>query len=208
MTKKELAYKIIHSLEGGKFKVSESRYDVRYVMRFIEDAYGYMIKNSFFDGKRYSDRYDTIPEEFISTFEDVDIKKNDNRDVYYSKLPGRIISIYEDRGLKSISWMQDDKPFIRVSPGSSGAWGSLESSALHGNIGYWVEGNNIIYKNMDNVDTDKDKVLVRMLSGIETLKDDDTIPMPIDYEYEITMMVKDLLQGKKTVEEDTTNDNA
>jgi len=208
MTKRELAYKIIHSLEGGKFNISESRYDIRYVMGYISQAYTYLIKKAFFDSKRYSDRYDGLPEEFISVFEDVDVKKNESRGIYYSDVPGTVISIYEDRGIKSISWMKDDEHFIRVSSGAAGVWGALESNLLGGKIGYWLEGKKIVYKNMNNIDPSNTTVLVRMLSGIELFDDNDTIPMPSDYEYEITMMVKDLLREKKTVEEDIVNDNA
>lgn len=205
LTKEKIARQVIHLNSGGAITGERNRFDVRYIMSFIEPALNYLIQKYFFTS-RNEDSYQ-IPDEFITSFYEVPILLDNSRKLYYSDLPGSIISLPDDRGLRHVSPMEDETDqFIRMPAGATGAWSKLEACDLEGEKGYWLEGRKIYYHNLPYQFKTDGVLLIKMIQSVNDLEEDEDIPMPGSMELELIETVRRLLM-EKNQPEGVVNDN-
>ncbi len=202
MTKKEAYELVIDRLSGGD-PSAVNKYHPEIVYKNIELARNFMIKVEFNEA-RNAGTYD-INGEFISAFNCVPVKYDECRDEYYSKLPGRIISLPMNRGLRSVSPTKGQQtPFNIVPNGSAGVFEGLEAQYLAGTECY-VEGDKIYYRALDHANVKQ--VLIKMVASINDLDEDEQIPIPADKETMLLDKVVEMLTDSKVTIQDKHNDS-
>lgn len=210
LTKRQIANQVIHLKSGGSNTGERDRYNIRYIMSFIEPAINYLIQKHFFLW-RNEDSYSVV-DEFCTTYNDVPVKFDTVRKLYYSDLPGSLISIPDDRGLRQISYMEGEdggaSHMIRIPSGGTGAWNELEATDLMGQKGYWPEPGKVFYKNLPYELKTDGKVLIKMIVAVPDLGEDDIIPMPGSMELELIETVRRLLDEKNQPEGIVNDNNA
>ena len=206
MTKKELAYQVVHTLSGGNITDTAEKYDERYIMQLSDLAVPFLVKMGYYQ-ERKRDSY-TIPPEFVKSYKDVPIKVDVDRDIYYSELPGVIISILSDKGVKIYPMQDMNSPFIQVKEGAAGAWGNLEAfTTMQADEQlFWIEGKRAYYKDLKYYYINK-TVLISMTASVSGQSDSDQLAIPEDMEFDLVKLVVDWYSGKRTIPEDAVNDN-
>lgn len=200
ITKSIIAEKLLRKLFGGDYPTSRT-IDPRDIYLEAETAYAYVVQ------KYINITGDDISSEFITTYEDVPVLKNTNRNRLYSILPAQLISLNNGGGLRQVSGVKDEGDvFIQMRSGDEGIFYGLEANSLGGKTGYWLEGDRIIYKNLPAYYEGK-TVLVKMISSIYSLPEDEFIPIPAGVETEFEDLVYTRLLPQKQTPKDKINDN-
>jgi hypothetical protein len=135
--KAQLAEQIMNVLEG---KVSgDMKYTYAQIELMVEQQLAYQMKASLFSNYKVGEPIN--PGQFITSFEDVPVKRNDSRKRDYIDLPARFIDLPGVKGVWAIRAMGNDyNTFIPLRLGSSNFTTVDETPFLQGNIGYEVEG--------------------------------------------------------------------
>jgi len=197
ITKGALAELIINNESGGD-PSDDTKYNPRMVQKTIGIVYGALIKVNITEG-------DGINGDFVKAFENIEIKYNSDRDEHYSDLPAKLVSLPRDQGLREVTPMQDRTGAFKISPNSSQAiYGKLFAGGFAGETGLYIEGDKIFYINLKQ---GQKTVLVKMIADIDSLDEDEQIPVPASKETVLYDMVVAKLQGLKATPEDKYNDS-
>ncbi len=201
-----LAEKILRRIYGGDYPPSTG-VKKQDVYLEIEAARNSLIQ------KLLNQSQDDISSEFESVYEDVLVLKNVNRDRFYSVLPAQLISLVIKNnssngiGVRQISGMKDEYDvFIPMNSNDSGVFYGLEAGGLGGKVGYWIENDKVIYENLPYYWENK-TVLIKMISSIYSLTEDDFIPIPAGEELNLEDLVYQRMAGMKATPNDKLSDN-
>ncbi len=202
VTKGEFSELVIDLLSGGDSS-TENKYHPEIVWKAAEFIYASIVAQSFFkdaDGNAYD-----INGDFITAFKNVDVKLDSDRDEKYSDLPTGIISVKDNRGLRQVSSMKDQKTVFTLIPnGALATHFGLESSALNPYTEMYVEGGKIFYVNINKL---ADKVLIKMIGSISGLGIDNEIPIPANLEKALLDGTLEFLREPKATNQDKINDS-
>lgn len=203
ITKKVLAEKILRRVFGGDIP-STRPFDERDVYLEAETCRNYLIE-------KYLNLYgEDIQGEFISTYEDVPVLRNEARKRFYSVMPAQLVSARSTRnisGIRQVSGVQEEYDvFVPLKSGDLSIFKGLEASGLQCQIGYWIEGDKLFYENMPPDFTGK-TVMVKMISSIYALDEDEYIPIPASVEAELEDMLFERLLRMYETKEDRIPDN-
>ena len=188
ITKEILGEKILRRINGGD-PTTAVNVDVRDIYLEIEAS-----RNSLIQELLNSTSND-ISSEFETTYENVPVLKDVNRNRFYSTLPSQLISLVikgnssNSKGVRQISGMQDEySVFIPTNSNDTGVFYGLEAGNMGGKVSFWVEGNKVFYENMPYYYENK-TVLIKMISSIYSLPEDAFIPIPAGVEKKLEEMV-------------------
>ena len=203
ITKKILAEKILRRVFGGDIP-STKPFDERDVYLEAESCRNYLIE-------KYLNLYgEDIQGEFITTYEAVPVLKNEARNRYYSVMPAQLVSARSTRnisGIRQVSGVQEEYDvFIPLKSGDLSVFNGLEASGLGCQIGYWIESDKLYYENMPAL-FDGKTVMVKMISSIYSLDEDEYIPIPASVEVELEDMIFERLLMMYQTKEDRIPDN-
>lgn len=203
-TKNKLAEQVIRRLNGGDSSV-ESQYDKREIILFIEQALAALVKSEFMASLRIAGPH--IGSQYISSFINVPILRDEDRDEVYSIIPHDYVNLPNDRGIQQVSMMKDQtSAFVPVRNGSTALFSKSPASRLEGRIGFYPEGNRIYYKK-DLLKDGCDKVLIKLIvPSPSELDDDDPYPIPTDMQLPVINEVLKLMGVQ--VQTDDVNDNS
>src|SRR3990167_1034485 len=175
ITKEILGEKILRRINGGD-PTTAVNVDVRDIYLEIEAS-----RNSLIQELLNSTSND-ISSEFETTYENVPVLKDVNRNRFYSTLPSQLISLVikgnssNSIGVRQISGMQDEySVFIPTNSNDTGVFYGLEAGNMGGKVSFWVEGNKVFYENMPYYYENK-TVLIKMISSVYSLPEDAFIP--------------------------------
>ena len=142
-TKKQLAEQVIRILNSGDV-TNDNSIDPRELLLAIEQERDRLVRLRLFES--LSQGEGDIPGDVVSTFDSITIKKDAVKNLLYSSLPGRIMSLPRDMGILHVSYTKDQyNAFIRMPNGSLSLYNGLVSSMIGGRGGYWLEGDRIYY---------------------------------------------------------------
>lgn len=154
---------------------------------------------------RLSGKRDSAPisnENYINYV--ADVLTDTTRKMYYTVLPGRILGITGDKGLKEVGPL-DGTPFVPVV--SRAEMAGLED--VVDNSFYWIERSTtdqrIYFKNFN---ASIDKVLVTAILSPDSLADADTVPISEHLESDLVNYMVSIFTGQRQMPEDETIDNS
>ena len=203
-TKKQLAEQIVRILNSGDV-THDNSIDPRELLLAIEQERDRLVRLRLLELLSQGER--NIPGDVVSTFDSITIKKDAIKNLLYSSLPGRIMSLPKDMGLLHVSYTKDQyNAFIRMPNGSLSLYNGLLSSMIGGRGGYWLEGDRIYYNNSVD-DCCGNTVIIKMIMNSGDVNPNDIFPIPPDMESEVIRSVIQLYSPMKTVPNDEQNDN-
>tara|TARA_R110000824_G_scaffold311311_3_gene498485 strand:+ start:2772 stop:3398 length:627 start_codon:yes stop_codon:yes gene_type:complete len=203
-TKKQLAEQITRILNSGDV-THDNSIDPRELLLAIEQERDRLVRLRLFESLSRGEG--EIPGDVVSTFDSITIKKDTIKNLLYSSLPGRIMSLPKDMGILHVSYTKDQyNAFIRMANGSLSLYNGLVSSMIGGRGGYWLEGDRIYYNNSVD-DCCGNTVIIKMIMNSGDVDPNDIFPIPPDMEAEVIRNVMQLYAPMKSVPNDEQNDN-
>ena len=203
-TKKQLAEQIIRILNSGDV-TNDNSIDPRELLLAIEQERDRLVRLRLFESMNQGEG--GIPGDVVSTFDNITIKKDTTKDLLYSSLPGRVMSLPKDMGILHVSYTKDQyNAFIRMPNGSLSLYNGLLSSAIGGRGGYWLEGDRIYY-NSSVDDCCGNTVIIKMVMNSGDVDPNDIFPIPSDLEPEVIRNIIQLYSPMKAAPNDEQNDN-
>jgi hypothetical protein len=201
LTKEQISV-LIADLVGGGDQPQNSKFHPSNIAKLVEVAYNTVIAIDYNQARNEGDH--NINGDFYKTFEDVPVLFNKSRNEYYSEIPCNFISLRNDRGIGMISEMQNQaNAFFPVSANSGAIWEGLEADSECLRPEFYVDGERVYYK---RIPKSVEKVLMRIVSCIDNLEDDEKIPVPAQYEDELLNLVIAKLELEEQSIQDKYND--
>lgn len=202
---RQMAEQILRLLAGGDipsdFEIKEGE-----IILAIGQERDKLVRLRKFEDEKMGSEYAISPS-FLSIYNSVEIKKDETRDLYYSELPGKPMSLTRDEGVWEISFTQGDwDSFKRIPTGSTSLFNGLEASNLEGHIGYTREGEKIYYRGMPK-DLSSNKVLMKLVLDSGSVDPNDPLPMPSDMEADVINLVLRRFMPSVTKPDDKLNDS-
>ena len=203
-TKIKISEQILRLLKSGDV-TSDNDIDIREIILAVEQERDRLVRLRLFESLQMGEMI--VAGDVISSFDSVLIKKDLDKDMLYSNLPGNPLSLPNDYGVWQVSYQSNQKDtFIRMPNGSMGLYNGLTSSSLGGRDGFFVEGNKIYYN--DNVsDCCGHTVLIKMVLNSGSIADDIVFPIPADIQTEVIRNVLQLYGSTLQIPHDEQNDN-
>ena len=189
-TKQQLAEQVLRLLNSGDI-THDSSIDGRELLLAIEQERDRLIRQRLTESMAQGEG--TIP--------------GDVKHLLYSQLPGRPLSLFDDKGIVHVSYTADQaNAFVRIANGNLSLYNGLLSSDIGGRGGYWLEGDRIYYNsNVD--DCCGNTVIIKMIMNAGDVDPSQPFPIPADLESEVIRNVLQLYGSTKAVPNDEVNDN-
>lgn len=170
----------------------------------VKQAFSQLVKLSFFENKKEGDSY--ISGGFIYTFENVDVSKDLNKDLFYSDLPSSTIVLPQELGVYQISPMQDQGSFfVPLRNGDYALMQGLDVSRLEGRYGYFIEGKKVYYTFSPSEKIDY--VLMKLVVAIDNIGDDELIVIPNDMQLQLVQQAVQIYATEVQAKKDIISDN-
>ena len=103
-TKEQLAEQILRLLNSGDV-THDNSVDGRELLLAIEQERDRLIRQRLMESMAQGEG--TIPGDIISAFDSIKIKKDHTKHLLYSQLPGRPLSLFDDKGIVHVSYTAD-----------------------------------------------------------------------------------------------------
>lgn len=175
------------------------------LMLYVEQCLGQLVKLNYFQNKQEGES--TVNGDFIYSFEDVGVKQDEAKSLFYSELPATSMALPHDMGVYGISCMKDQRnAFVRVPNGFMSLYNGLASSNLEGRQGYFLENKRVYYPNMDVADNIKG-VLMKLVVPLGGIEPDEEINIPLDFQHDIVNKTTELFLLEQDRPKDIENDN-
>lgn len=187
-------------VKGGKLDsadVNIKRIDIR---AYLPAAINFALRKQYYLDKQQEEET-SLPNSFIATYENVEIKLNEDRGLRYIDLPARVVPFPKDMGINVVAPMKGNDDFFRMD-------GPYQDSHYDGYISktrYFLEGSRIYFKNLSGAAC---KVLVRMMGSIDEFDDDAEAPIPAGLEPEVIQITYEFLTGQRMMPQDNTNNHS
>jgi len=170
----------------------------------VKQAFSQLVKMSFYENKKEGESY--VSGGFIYTFEDVDVTKDINKNLFYSTLPSSTIVLPQEIGVYQISPMQDQGSFfVPLRNGDYALMQGLEVSRLEGRYGYFIEGKRVYYTFSPSEKIDY--VLMKLVVAIDNIGDDEMIVIPNDMQLQLVQQAAQLYMTEVSAKKDVISDN-
>lgn len=190
-------------LSGGKI-TADFRPSEQELILFVRQAFSNFVKINYFENRKEGETF--IDGGFIYTFDDVEVSKDLNKDMFYSDMPSSTIVLPYEMGVYQISPVKNQGDFyIPLRNGFNALMQGLEVGQLEGRYGYYIEGKRIYYtfKPADAPES----VMMKLVVAIDKVTGDDAIFMPKDMELAIVQQAVQLYMVESKIPPDVTNDN-
>jgi len=202
-TKYQLAEQALRILSGGDVS-KDSETDIRELMIAVSQARDKIVRMELFQ-MIAAGEYD-INSEYLVTYESVAVSKDMAKNLFYSILPAKVITLPKGMGVYQISLMQDQyNAFAPLPANFMSMYRNLPSQGLEGRFGYWQEGARVYYTGVDSVETPT--VLMKLVPASNEVGEDDVFPIPPDKEYDVVSMAIQMYATQKGIRNDQINDN-
>jgi hypothetical protein len=203
-TKFSLAEQCLRILSGGDVS-KDSEIQIREVMLAVSQARDFLVRQELWQLLALGEV--DISGEYITSFEDVAVKKDVNKNLFYSDIPAEYINLPRDTGVYQISLMQDQfNSFVPVSASFLSMYRGLAAQNLNGRKGYFVEKGKVYYTGLESSDN-VEKVLIKLVVASSEIDEDDVFPIPADKELEVIRMAVQMYSMEKQIPNDQLNDN-
>ena len=181
-TQRKIAEQILRRLK--KF-TDESDIDERELMIATHQSLASIVRNRYFQGK--ADETGEVDGSLIYTIHNNDVLMDADSDMYYIKTPSSAISLPFGIDIRRVG-VKKGRGYIEVPNGFLDMHYDMESSMLGGNIGFYREGVNLFFVNMDNSNK-PEKLSVTLVLPFGSLDEDDEMSIPSDMVDEVIEIV-------------------
>lgn len=208
-TKGELIEQVYLKVTGGQPSqdVNVKRFDI---IPFVSAAIQWVLTKEIRQRRReeaqLGEYSSDVEDTFLGTFF-FDVQTDEERCLQYIVLENRLQSLPGNGGLKYVSAPNSDYPFQKLlSQWEDVTVGKILSTS---NITrYWYEKveteERVYFKNLASI---VDKVMVRMVTSLDTLGEDDLVPLPGGLEIEVLDMAVRFFAEQRNMPDDMINDN-
>jgi len=202
LTKAEIAA-LIKEMKSGGDSPNTPKYHSQVIYKLAELARNYFIRMAYNMARNEGTKH--INGDFYSKYENVIVKDETSTDRVYFDLPAKLISLPKDRGLRAVTLMQDtSNHFNIVENGSDATFQGLEADDMGGPEVY-LEGQKAYLRHADNLVGCG--LLVRMISSIDKLDENEVIPIPSEFETDFIDKIVEMLNETKATPQDKHNDS-
>ncbi len=200
-----IAEQIERRISGGDFQTTHP-IDKREIILLIRQTTNFFIRQNLFENIKVGEN--SINGQYLSTFKNVEVKKDTDTDLTFSTLPAKYLELPHDKGLFQISPMKNqfDDVFIPIRAGAAGLFNNSPAGKLEKRIGFWPEGDRVYYK-QDLLKKKIDKVLIKLvIDSPEDIDINDPYPIPPDLEIRIVEHVMGIMMQTGNIVQDKIND--
>jgi len=201
LTKIELS-ELVRDLMSGGDPVREGKFHDTIIWKLADVVLGGLIQEAMWKDPD-SNGYE-INGSFLTTFV-LDVKDDSDRGEKYSELEHSVITLKDNRGLHRVSERGNTEfAFDQVPNGSHDVFRPLEAHNLNPRTEFYQEGNNIYYRNLGLA---VEKVLVKQISAITGLDEDEPIAIPATMEDMFLERIIERLSIQVRAQQDKNNDS-
>lgn len=209
-TKKQQIAEQIHRLLDGGAPSSDTNFDPREIMIFVDQALAYFVKIAIFEGIKNGDV--DVPEPYTVTFSSVTVQKDENLLLNYVDIPALYLNLPKNGGLKGIRAQVSEFPkslsptvpvinsFIPIGNGGLNFVQAHKGPFLQGNVGFWGEGNRAYF------DQDLDKLGIKKIILQLITTSSEAINISLDLEQQVIQYVYNIM-SPKIPQDDLSNTN-
>lgn len=201
MTKGELTESIMIKVNGGRVG-SDTKVRREDISILLGAAINYATIAQYGEHKRETGENE-FPESFISSYPNVAVQEDSDRDLRYVDIPVAILSLPKNYGFQSASPMKGNSLFVQTS------FNDRQQNAYYSNSFaditlYWLEGNRVYFQNLPQI---TDKILLRLIQSLRDIADDEELPIPGGLEISILKIMDEWFMGQKAMPADYKPDN-
>lgn len=201
-SKYKIAEQILRILAGGDISKDEN-IDIREIILAVGQSFASIAERRFFENRSVDTR--RIDGQLIFSFDDVEVKEDKGKNLFYSELPSSIVSLPNGMGISAVTSSTDiSDAFVPTTNNYLSLFRSSPIFNLGGRRGYFQENGRIYYVNIDPLNC-PDKVIIKMVASLDGIGDEDEIIVPKNIENEIVREVLQLFGNP--LPHDTVNDD-
>lgn len=190
---------IFQNVQGMKPSTDSSvkRVDIK---AYLPAAINYAMNEKYYIGLQTERDTGSLPKLFVATYEDLEVKRSEERALSFVEMPAEPIALPNDSGIEMVSAMQGKVSYY---PMRNQHQLSGYERFTGGNTGYWIEGKRIYFNQISPL---VKSVLVRMTASVDDLKPDDRVPVPAGMEANVIQMCVDyFVRGRGLPQDDIVN---
>jgi len=203
MTKRNYIDLIIDWLAGGDAPADiKGKYHPEIISKHIETIYNAIIFEDSM-ARIHKKQYSNL-DSYTKTYY-VDLELDEIRDEYYFTLPGDIIQLPDNRGIRKICLKQDQAySFIYRSNNTVDIYSELEASMVHDRPRYYLENVKVYIDEELREEIVEEGLLAKLVVSFNEFEDTDELPVPAGKDNMIFDMIVEKLR-KKPKEENYSN---
>jgi hypothetical protein len=177
------------------------------IIESVRQSYGTAIKMLYFEGRK--NELSELDGSTLYTFGDKEGEElmpilNEKTCKYYIVMPSSYVALPHEMGVSHVSYLRSqDLPFVRVSPVGYGVLAGLKSAVLGGHEPYSIQGNNMVFMNMDSLSAGP--LLLILSVGVDNISVDEEINVTMDVRDMIVQMVVAKYQPKVGTDQTLNN---
>jgi len=206
LSKKEIAETIILQKYGGR-PSSDNGIDVRDVYDVVDMIYAQLVSQEVAMQIRGKSDF-TVDSVWSRTFTNSIVLYDKTLEKCYINLPATRVYIDGDKDIRLVSWIQSENmPFSMIDNAALKAQSLLECGVpKEGTYKFYVDGQRLYFDRMPKR-LKGNKILVKMVAGIDGYKPDDKLPVPSAFAYQLLEMTAAFFQVQITTLSKNTNDS-
>lgn len=178
----------------------DAKLDLQVAMTAVSQSRDEYVRNMIFQNKMETN---IVYGNWVSSYNDVQIKYDKSRKEYYSFLPVNVISLDSDRGVQRV--FRDGHPedeYLPLPRGFKSMFSGSIAKSLEGESGFYLAGNKIIYVQNEDVDC---KMCIDVVAQSEDIGMYDEFPVDSSATLQILARALDIYKLQKGIPEDAIN---
>lgn len=178
----------------------DAKLDLQVAMTAVSQSRDEYVRNMIFQNKMETN---IVYGNWVSSYNDVQIKYDKSRKEYYSFLPVNVISLDSDRGVQRV--FRDGHPedeYLPLPRGFKSMFSGSIAKSLEGESGFYLAGNKIIYVQNEDVDC---KMCIDVVAQSEDIGMYEEFPIDSSATLQILTRALDIYKLQKGIPEDAIN---
>jgi hypothetical protein len=178
----------------------DAKLDLQVAMTAVSQSRDEYVRNMIFQNKMETN---IVYGNWVSSYNDVQIKYDKSRKEYYSFLPVNVISLDSDRGVQRVfrdGHLEDE--YLPLPRGFKSMFSGSIAKSLEGESGFYLAGNKIIYVQNEDVDC---KMCIDVVAQSEDIGMYEEFPVDSSATLQILARALDIYKLQKGIPEDAIN---
>jgi len=178
----------------------DAKLDLQVAMVAVSQARDEYVRNMIFQSKMETN---IVYGNWVSSYNDVEVKFDKSRKEYYSFLPVNVISLDSDRGVQRVfkAGFPEDE-YLPLPRGFKSMFRDSIAKSLEGESGFYLAGNKIVYVQNEQEDC---KMCIDVVAQSEDIGMYDEFPVDSSATLQILARALEIYRLQKGVPSDQTN---